>query len=360
MGAPGEPSARRLSLGLFMPNCSNMPSISTHDVVADQWTYPENEALARRAEALGFDYLFPVSRWRGFGGETNFLGTSLETTTWAAALLRATERITIFSTVHVPLFHPFVVAKMGATLAHLSGGRWGLNVVSGWSAREFGMMGIELAEHSSRYARTAAFIAILRGLWNAAAQPFDHTSDWYTVVGGEASPVPAIQPAIANAGTSEDAKQMTAELCDWAFISTPSVEALGGITRDIQTRAARYNRSVRAAIFPFLLWADSRTEAEDKLAAIIEAKDTVATDNWLHDLTAGSGSFDDFTRDMLAASGGGVHMVGTADDVVEQLLSAHTQGADAVMLTFPRYRDDLERFAIDIQPKLRGAGVLSG
>ena len=136
---------RLLSLGLFMPNCSNMPSISTHEVVSDQWTYAENELLAQRAEALGFDYLFPVSRWRGFGGETNFLGTSLETTTWAAALLRATERINIFSTVHIPLFHPFVVAKMGATLAHMSGDRWGLNVVSGLSAREFGMMGVELA-----------------------------------------------------------------------------------------------------------------------------------------------------------------------------------------------------------------------
>ena len=50
--------------------------------------------------------LFPVSRWRGFGGETNYMGISLETTTWAAGLLEATSRIKIFSTVHVPLFHP--------------------------------------------------------------------------------------------------------------------------------------------------------------------------------------------------------------------------------------------------------------
>lgn len=356
---PEEPAIQtHLSLGLFMPNCSNMPSISTHEVVAEQWTYAENEALALRAEALGFDYLFPVSRWRGFGGETNFLGTSLETTTWAAALLRATQRINVFSTVHVPLFHPFVVAKMGATLAHLSGGRWGLNVVSGWSAREFGMMGIELAEHGRRYERTAAFIEILRGLWDAGQQPLNHCSDWYQVVDGEASPIPDIQPPIANAGTSEDAKQMTARLCDWAFVSTPSVEAVAGIVGDIKTRASQQQRKVRAAIFPFLLWAETRAEAEERLEAIIAAKDPVATDNWLHDLTAGSGSFDDFTKDMLAASGGGLLMVGTATDVVEQLVAVHHAGVDAVMLTFPRYRADLERFARDIQPGLRSAGVL--
>ena len=104
---------QKLALGLFMPNCSNMPSISTHRVVEDQWTYEHNESLALAAESCGFEYLFPVSRWRGFGGETNFLGTSLETTTWAAALLRATSSINVFSTVHIPLFHPFVVAKMG-------------------------------------------------------------------------------------------------------------------------------------------------------------------------------------------------------------------------------------------------------
>ncbi len=136
---------QKLALGLFMPNCSNMPSISTHRVVEDQWTYEHNEAIALAAEGYGFDYLFPVSRWRGFGGETNFLGTSLETTTWAAALLRATSSIQVFSTVHIPLFHPFVVAKMGSTLAQMSGNRWGLNIVSGWSQREFGMMGVPKA-----------------------------------------------------------------------------------------------------------------------------------------------------------------------------------------------------------------------
>ena len=348
-----------LSLGLFMPNCSNMPSISTHKVVADQWTYPTNESLALRAEALGFDYLFPVSRWRGFGGETNFLGTSLETMTWAAALLRATLRIKIFSTVHVPLFHPFVVAKMGATMAHFSGNRWGLNVVSGWSDREFGMMGMVLEDHARRYAKTAAFIEILQGLWQRHTQPFNYESEWYRVVDGEASPVPAVVPEIANAGTSDDAKAMTAKLCDWAFISTPSITELESIVSDIKLLAANECRSVRTAIFPFVLWRDSIAEAEDELAAIISKKDKVATDNWLNDLTSGSGSFDDFTSDMLAASGGGVHILGTAQDVAEQLILAHNAGADAVMLTFPNYCVDIERFHRDIMPLLAIAGILT-
>ena len=353
------PDRAPLSLGLFMPNCSNMPSISTHDVVEDQWTYASNERIAQHAEQLGFEYLFPVSRWRGFGGETNFLGTSLETTTWAAALLHATQKINVFSTVHVPLFHPFVVAKMGATLAHMSGGRWGLNVVSGWSEREFGMMGMELPEHGLRYKKTAAFIEILHGLWTSAEQPFNYESQWYTVRNGVSLPRPHTAPEIANAGTSADAQAMTARLCDWAFMSLPGVEAAAALVQSVQSQAEGHGRNVRTAVFPFLLWRDSLAEAEDELARIIAKKDQVAAGNWLHDLTAGSGSFDEFTSDMLAASGGGVHMLGDAAGVAEQLRDVYQSGVDAVMLTFQHYEEDLQRFAVEVLPLLKRMGVVA-
>jgi len=124
-----------LQLGIFMPNCSNAYSISAYKPDPDDWTYASNKQIAQAAEAAGFDFLFPVSRWRGFGGQTNYLGTSLETMTWAAALLAVTQKIRGYSTVHVPIFHPLGAAKMGATLAHIGNGRWGINIVSGWSGR---------------------------------------------------------------------------------------------------------------------------------------------------------------------------------------------------------------------------------
>ena len=350
---------RKLSLGLFMPNCSNMPSISTAHVIPDQWTFEYNRQLALDAESAGFEYLFPVSRWRGFGGETNFLGTSLETVTWATAILQATERINVFSTIHVPLFHPFVVAKMGATLAHISRNRWGLNIVSGWSQREFGMMGIELEDHHKRYERTAAFIEILRSLWCSRKQPFNHASEWYNVVEGEASPVPDIAPVIANAGSSSDGRDLTAKLCDWAFVSTPSIGEDGEVVSDIQRRAATHGRSVKTAIFPFVVMGASQRASEAALSEIIAAKDDVATKNWLTDLTSGSGSFDTFTENMLASSGGGVHVIGTPEAIASQLETAFLAGVDAVMLTFPRYREGLQAFNSSVLPLLKERGVVS-
>src|SRR5271167_4566435 len=156
-----------LALGLFMPNCSNSLSISTYKPKPDDWTFPSNRQIALAAEGAGFDFLFPVSKWRGYGGVTNYLGTSLETMTWAAALLACTSRIKVFSTVHVPLFHPVVTAKMGGTLDHIGNGRCGLNIVSGWSEREFGMMGVEVIPHDERYRRTEAYVEIIKGLWTS-------------------------------------------------------------------------------------------------------------------------------------------------------------------------------------------------
>ncbi len=114
-----------------------MPLVRT---APDEWPYETNKKIALAAEEAGLHFLFPVSRWRGFGGKTNYLGTSLETMTWASALLAVTQKIHVYSTVHIPVFHPLVAAKMGASLDHIGNGRWGINIVSGWSKEEFGRL----------------------------------------------------------------------------------------------------------------------------------------------------------------------------------------------------------------------------
>ena len=66
VGASSAVLERRgpLRLGLFMPNCSNAYSISTYKPVPDDWTYESNAQIAHAAEAAGFDFLFPVAKWK--------------------------------------------------------------------------------------------------------------------------------------------------------------------------------------------------------------------------------------------------------------------------------------------------------
>jgi FMNH2-dependent dimethyl sulfone monooxygenase len=353
-----DPQLReQLQLGLFMPNCSNSVSISTYKAVPDDWTFESNKAIALAAENAGFDLLFPVSRWRGFGGETNYLGTSLETMTWAASLLASTERIAVYSTVHVPVFHPLVTAKMGATLDHIGKGRWGLNVVSGWSKEEFGMMGIDILPHAERYQRTRAYVEILRGLWSAEPGTFNHRSPWYQITDGYVMPQPNPQPPIANAGVSEEAKEMVAELCDWSFISLRSIESAGEVTNDIKNRAQTHKRRVRCACYPFVLWRETEREAEEERQRIVDHVDRVAVANWANGLAMNSGSFDRFTLEMFALGAGAIPVIGTAEQVAEKLARLHRSGIDAVLMCFFDYLKDTVRFRDEILPLLEQLGT---
>jgi len=356
-----EGSSREgLKLGIFMPNCSYMPSISTYKPVPDDWTIESNRSIALAAEAAGFDFLFPVSRWRGFGGETDFLGTSLETMTWASSLLTSTKRIQIFSTVHVPAFHPLVVAKMGASLDHIGSGRWGINIVSGWNKAEFSMLGLEILEHAQRYRRTAAFIEILKGLWTEPPGSFHHDSPWYRIRGRVVLPRPQAKPhpPIVNAGSSEDARETVARLCDWAFMSPPTLEGNAETAADFKRRACAHGRRVRCVSAVIVICRDTQARAEAERDRIIESMDRVAAENWMEELGIESGSFDDHTIEMLTLGAGALPVIGDPDRVAKILADLYHAGIDGVLMSYPDYYTDTVGFGHEVVPRLRWAGVL--
>ena len=75
------------------------------------------------------------------GGSVNFNHRNFETFTWAAGLAASTDEIGVFATFHVPTVHPVRAAKEVVTIDHISGGRFGLNIVAGWNEREIAMFG---------------------------------------------------------------------------------------------------------------------------------------------------------------------------------------------------------------------------
>ena len=103
-------SSNRLQIGLFGPNCSSGRAVT---MVPERWSgsWPDNLKLARMADEAGIDFLLPIARWKGYGGDTDYQGATLETLTWASGLLASTKRITVFGTVHAPLFNPVIAAK---------------------------------------------------------------------------------------------------------------------------------------------------------------------------------------------------------------------------------------------------------
>jgi alkanesulfonate monooxygenase SsuD/methylene tetrahydromethanopterin reductase-like flavin-dependent oxidoreductase (luciferase family) len=165
-------------------------------------------------------------------------------------------------------------------------------------------------------------------------------------------------PPIVNAGISPEAKDLVARLCDWAFIGPASIEATAEMTRDFKERGRSYDRTVRCAGFPFVLWRETEREAEAEVRRIIEHMDVVAVQNWAQGLGIGSGSFDQFTLEMFTLGAGALPVIGTAEQVADKLKRLHELGMDGVLMCFLSYYEDTVRFGQEIVPLLKQMGVV--
>lgn len=229
-------SRNKLKLGLFGANLSSGKNAT---LVVERWqaTWNHNLQLARLADSRGLEFFLPIGRWRGHGGATDYQDWSFETLTWAAALLASTERIRVFGTVHVPLFHPVVAAKMTITADHVGSGRFGLNLVVGEAHDEKPMFGSPPLEHDERYVQAQEWLDIVRRLWSDTGD-FDHTGKYYRLKACHTSPKPVgySAPMVLNAGLSGVGQQFAARNCDGFFTVVKSStfdEASGTITPDI-------------------------------------------------------------------------------------------------------------------------------
>ncbi|GAB2457149.1 LLM class oxidoreductase [Jatrophihabitans fulvus] len=123
--------------------------------------WPEMVAMARTAEAVGFD-----SIWLGDHLLHELPDGSVrgpwEVWTSLAALAAVTERVRLGPLVASTGFHaPAMLAKFAATVDAVSGGRLVLGLGAGWNEREYAAFGFP---YDRRVARFAEAFTIVRGL----------------------------------------------------------------------------------------------------------------------------------------------------------------------------------------------------
>ncbi len=211
-------NANKLKIGLFGPNCSSGRAVTT---VPERWSgsWPDNLKLARMADDAGIDFLLPIARWKGYGGDTDYQGATLETLTWASGLLASTKRITVFGTVHAPLFNPVIAAKECVTADHIGNGRFGLNLVVGWNEGEFEMFGVDQRDHEKRYEYAQEWLDALKAMWSPQSD-FDISGQYLNMKGIRIKPKPVggSRPLIMNAGASPTGRASEVDYCDEFFL----------------------------------------------------------------------------------------------------------------------------------------------
>jgi alkanesulfonate monooxygenase SsuD/methylene tetrahydromethanopterin reductase-like flavin-dependent oxidoreductase (luciferase family) len=354
-------NANTMKLGIFGMNCSNGCTI-THAETTFEPTYKHNVAIAQKADALGFELLVPVGRWKGFGGTTDFNGDCMEVYTWAAALATQTKNIMLFSTSHVPTVHPIVAAKQGATVDHISEGRWGLNIVCGWFTPEMEMFGVKQMDHDTRYRYAGEWIQVVKRLWTE--QHFNHESEFFRVKDGYLLPKPIQKPypVLINAGFSPAGKDFSAREVDFNFISLATLEE-GKAAADDVKRIARekYRREIGVMSYGLVVCRDTEQEARQAYRYIIEKGDWEATRIILNLLGVESGSFSEqhltqFAENFIAGWGG-YPMVGTPEQVTEELVKLAKIGIEGMILCWLDYNKEISYFGERVLPLMRQAGL---
>ncbi|MCH7038026.1 pyrimidine utilization protein A [Escherichia coli] len=218
-----------MKIGVFVPIGNNGWLISTH---APQYmpTFELNKAIVQKAEHYHFDFALSMIKLRGFGGKTEFWDHNLESFTLMAGLAAVTSRIQIYATAATLTLPPAIVARMAATIDSISGGRFGVNLVTGWQKPEYEQMGIWPGDDyfSRRYDYLTEYVQVLRDLWGTGKSDFK--GDFFTMNDCRVSPQPSVPMKVICAGQSDAGMAFSARYADFNFcfgkgVNTPTAFA---------------------------------------------------------------------------------------------------------------------------------------
>ncbi len=173
--------------------------------------FEDMKLVAQEAERLGFDSIWlcdhfltldPSSYAKDAGfdaaGDSEGIGSGsiplLETWTALSALSQVTKKLRLGTSVLSNSYRiPSVLAKMGATLDHISGGRLDLGLGAGWMQEEYEAYGIPFPRASVRIAQMEEAVQLIRKIWTEPHPTFE--GEHYTIKGAVCDPPPVQKPS---------------------------------------------------------------------------------------------------------------------------------------------------------------------
>lgn len=285
---------------------------------ASAWRHPEVDPtvqesisfyadLAKKAEAAKLDFVFLADNLAATSMDDRPKGAlgrghdniTLEPLTAMAAIAVLTSRIGLVATCSTSYQQPFHVARLYASLDHISGGRAAWNVVPSYRQTEGANFGLsDPISHSERYERAEEFVTVVQGLWNswdrdafvydkksgiffdpAKVRALHHRGKFFQVEGPlTATRSPQGRPAIFQAGESGPGVELAAKFAD-AVYTIPLEKAASIQQRQlVRQTAAKHGRSedsikVIPGIQPVV--AARKKEVEEKLDLLRSIADPI-------------------------------------------------------------------------------------
>lgn len=365
----------KLRFGMMWPN-SPSPNATSRSVAErnpDILDPNSHIALARVVEDMGLDFVFFADGYTFHSVANAASGHGeprIAATVWAPVVIGATTRIGVVTTMHCRYLSPVVLARLGANLDVMSGGRWGWNIVPGSKGSEADLFGIELEEHDERYAVVEETLAAVRALWSADGEPIDFDGKYYHLTGIPVGPYPVQDaPPIFNPGASPVARSFISRAADYSFFAlTEDLAKTKGTVDSLAASAVEAGRDPREIVgmasTGIVVDADG-SAARDKFEWIRENIDMDAARGWARTFLAGSQTYrdafgtdiDEAARSIGVAAGSKV-LVGNPAEIAEEIIAIHeTTGLRGFQLTFMLWDPEEVRQFAPVLPILQKAGI---
>lgn len=346
---------------------SNVPEISWFAALCDddyeflgqpepalQSSWEHCRDIAQTADAAGFDNILLPSGYT--------LG--IDAVAFAAAIATHTESIRLLLAVRMGEMWLPQLARQLATIDQMAGGRLNINIISS------DMPGQAL-ESEPRYQRTREWMHVLRSLLNG--ESIDFHGEFVDL---ELDP-PRIRTASGTCppfyfgGFSEAAKETAAEAAD-VFLTWPdTVAAVGETVKDMESRAARFDRTLTYGLRAHVIVRETEGEAMDAAAKLVSKLDDdlgaqirgrsldsasvgVSRQAALRDAADDSGFAEEnlWTGIGRARSGAGAAIVGDPDQVRAKLEAYQAVGVSAFILSGYTHANEAQRFADLVLPNM--------
>lgn len=357
-----------MMIGLFLPTQTGGFSQSKLPRGTD-WNFEYNKHLTLTAESYGFDFVFGLQQWvqkGGFGGEIKYRENFLDPFISTVAIGALTKSIVTISTVHILYgsLHPLYLARFAATADHITGGRFGLNIVTGYDAKEPLMFGMTRVEHDKRYQQADEFTSIMEDLW-VGGENLTFDGDYYHLEGAYISPRPRFgRPILVSASASEAGFDYAARHADIVFTSSPAgavfenaIVALPEHVAQIKRAYEKTGRTAKVIIFPLIVCKKTRDEAYAYRDAIVAGADLESIAAYTNRHTKGDAHGWPKHVPADRVLGGHIQIVGDPTDVADAIGELHEAGLDGVQIGFYDYGPDLDFFAKAVLPLLEERGL---
>ena len=342
--------ARPLRFGFWMPVFGGWLRNVDDERMAATWEYQRD--LAGSAERTGWDVtLIAELNLNDIKGPD---ADCLEAWTTAAALAASTSTLELMTAVRPNFRLPAVVAKEAATIDRISGGRFTLNVVSAWWETESKMYGGAWVEHDERYARTAEFIAVLKGMWTSPA--FSLRGRYYAIDDARLAPKPVRRPwpTLYAGGESPAAKDLIAAQCDAYLMHGDPIDVLREKIGDLRQRRARHAElpPLRFGVAAYAIVRESEAAAKREIERITNVKASARGYASYLDFVKGSELGTRISLEDYSVSNRGLRtgLVGTPERVAEQARALHAAGVDLLLIQCSPQAEEMERFAAEVFP----------